>query len=48
MYILVIAYLLRHGYSADYDLKCVKNIPDLEKYAFLNLPFLTLLHFHNN
>lgn len=37
MYILVIAYLLRHGYSADYDLKCVKNIPDLEKYAFLNL-----------
>lgn len=40
MYILLKAYsevLFGHGYSADYDLKCVQNIPDLEKYASLNL-----------
>lgn len=40
MYILVKAYsegLFGHGYSADYDLKCVQNIPDLVKHASLNL-----------
>lgn len=45
MYILVIAYLFRHGYSAEYDLKVCKKYTRLGKICFSKPSILNFVAF---